>query len=95
MIADNCSAARLVAEFGASADSAAMDAWDDEFQAVYDRSDPIGSAFPTKLRRWRDMSGVSGWLGCCGCGSSSVRRVRIACSLAEFRSVASMVWVAG
>ncbi|WP_158846700.1 hypothetical protein [Saccharothrix deserti] len=47
VIADNCSAERLVAEFGAPADVAkAIDAWDDEFQAVYNPDDPMGSGFP-------------------------------------------------
>ncbi|NUT48579.1 MAG: hypothetical protein HOV94_14920 [Saccharothrix sp.] len=47
MIADNCSAERLVAEFGAPADLVkAIDVWDDEFQAVYNRSDPESSGFP-------------------------------------------------
>ncbi|MEU4446484.1 hypothetical protein AB0K14_34545 [Actinosynnema sp. NPDC050801] len=47
MIADNCSAERLVVEFGAPAGLAtAIDACDDEFQAVYNRSDPESSGFP-------------------------------------------------
>lgn len=46
-IPDNCSPERLVAEFGWPADlAAAIDAWDDEFQAVYDRNDPENSGFP-------------------------------------------------
>ncbi|MFE9746397.1 hypothetical protein ACFYOT_15950 [Saccharothrix saharensis] len=46
-LADNCSAERLVAEFGAPAElAAAIDEWDDEFQAVYDRDDPASSGFP-------------------------------------------------
>ena len=46
-IPDNCSPERLVAEFGLPADLvAAIDAWDDEFQAVYDREDPKNSGFP-------------------------------------------------
>ncbi|WP_158846712.1 hypothetical protein [Saccharothrix deserti] len=36
-----------MAEFGAPADlAAAIDAWDEELQAVYDRDDPAGSGFP-------------------------------------------------
>lgn len=47
VIADNCSAEELVAEFGAPVDlAAAIDAWDDEFQAVYNSSDPKSSGFP-------------------------------------------------
>lgn len=47
VIVDNCSAERLVAEFGAPADLAkAIDEWDDEYQAVYNRSDPESSGFP-------------------------------------------------
>ncbi|MFC6093680.1 hypothetical protein ACFP3R_30790 [Saccharothrix lopnurensis] len=34
-------------EFGARPDlAAAIDGWDEEFQAVYDRSDPASSGFP-------------------------------------------------
>lgn len=47
VIPDNCSAERLVSEYGAPEDlAAAIDAWDDEFQAVYNRSDPESSGFP-------------------------------------------------
>jgi len=43
----NYSAERLANDFGVSADLvAAIDAWDDEFQAVYDPDDPMGSGFP-------------------------------------------------
>ncbi|MCS7484641.1 hypothetical protein ACFFQW_45250 [Umezawaea endophytica] len=47
VIPDNCSAERLVSEYGALGDmAAATDAWDDEFQAVYNRSDPESLGFP-------------------------------------------------
>ncbi|MFJ6675944.1 hypothetical protein ACIQMJ_33005 [Actinosynnema sp. NPDC091369] len=47
VIADNCSAERLVAEFGVPVGLAKeIDAWDDDFQAVYNRSDPESSGFP-------------------------------------------------
>lgn len=43
----NYSAERLGIDFGAPADLvAAIDAWDDEFQAVYDPDDPADSGFP-------------------------------------------------
>ncbi|WP_309111656.1 hypothetical protein [Saccharothrix sp.] len=46
-IPGNCSADRLGREFGVSARLvAAIDAWDDEFQAVYDPDDPADSGFP-------------------------------------------------
>lgn len=47
VIPDNCSAERLVSEYGAPADLAtAIDAWDDEFQAIYNRSELQSSGFP-------------------------------------------------
>lgn len=43
----NYSAERLADEFGVPADLvAAIEAWDDEFQAVYDPDDPMDSGFP-------------------------------------------------
>ncbi|MEJ2854144.1 MULTISPECIES: hypothetical protein [unclassified Saccharothrix] len=60
VIADNCSAERLVAEFGAPVDLAkAIDAWDDEFQAVYNRSDPESSGFPDEATTaaWHERGG--------------------------------------
>ncbi|WP_143531876.1 hypothetical protein [Saccharothrix sp. ALI-22-I] len=57
MVTDNCSAERLVAEFDAPADvAAAIVAWDDEFQAVYNRSDPESSGFPDEAATaaWHD-----------------------------------------
>ena len=62
MIADNCSAERFVAEFGAPAElTVAIDAWGGEVQAVHDRSDPESSGFPDEATRWRGTSGASGW----------------------------------
>lgn len=50
VIADNCSAERLAAEFGAPVElSVAIDAWDGEFQAVYNRSDPKSSGVPDEV----------------------------------------------
>jgi hypothetical protein len=50
VIPDNCSAERLVTEYGAPADIAtAIDAWDDEFQAVYNSHDPESSGFPDEV----------------------------------------------
>ncbi|MBP2338811.1 hypothetical protein JOF41_004989 [Saccharothrix coeruleofusca] len=43
----NYSAERLASDFGVPTDLvAAIDAWDDEFQAVYDPDDPASSGFP-------------------------------------------------
>jgi hypothetical protein len=43
----NYSVERLASDFGVPADLvAAIDAWDDEFQAVYNPDDPADSGFP-------------------------------------------------
>lgn len=46
---------RELDDFGLPADLvAAIEQWDDEFQAIYDTSDPLSSAFPDEntRRRW-------------------------------------------
>ncbi|MFI9006802.1 hypothetical protein ACIGNX_06155 [Actinosynnema sp. NPDC053489] len=48
---------RLVVELGASSDlAAAIDSWDEEFQAIYDRSDLPSSSFPGEATTaaWRE-----------------------------------------
>lgn len=49
-VSTNCSAEQLVRDFGVPADlAAAIDAWDREFQAVYESNDPAGSGFPDEV----------------------------------------------
>ncbi len=60
VIADNCSAERLVAESGAPAElTVAIDAWDGEFQAVCNRSDTESSRFPDEATTvaWLERGG--------------------------------------
>jgi hypothetical protein len=46
-ISDNCSPERAVTVYGMPPDLvAAIDSWDNEFQAVYDPNDPMSSGFP-------------------------------------------------
>ncbi|MEU7526589.1 hypothetical protein AB0A74_12725 [Saccharothrix sp. NPDC042600] len=57
----SCSTERLASDFGVPSDLAAdIDAWDGQFQAVYDPDDPAGSGFPDEVttaawhaRGWR------------------------------------------
>ncbi|WNV89468.1 hypothetical protein [Umezawaea sp. Da 62-37] len=56
VIRENCSPDRLAAGHGVPADlAAAIEAWDDEFQAVFVSDDPMSSGFPDEptTAAWR------------------------------------------